>query len=345
VSYDHSETGNVLKLIESSWDLLRPHLTETRFSKDATFKTEIRYPELACREALINAIAHRDYSVEGRGIEIHVYSDRLEIINPGSLLSTVKIEDIELLKGVHDSRNSYIARVLKEAGYMRELGEGIRRIYEEMNLNELEKPQIQSDNNEFRMILHYRSVYSREEKLWLENFERFNLTREQKAVIRLGYNNQEITPNQIYEVTGIVDVHQYNQFITTLREMGILRRTVARDKVKNLRFKLHKNQRDVPQFAVDIPQASRKTDGNIIFIGNLPYGIEQIELTSKLQAIFGVFGEIIHISTPVDRIKNVTRGFAFITFRESEAVEKAITKSSNLNLDGRKLLVNRPKHN
>jgi len=63
---DQEVTANIITLIESSWELLLPYLTETRFSKDAIFRTQIIYPELACREALINAISHRDYSMEGR---------------------------------------------------------------------------------------------------------------------------------------------------------------------------------------------------------------------------------------------------------------------------------------
>lgn len=55
-------------------------------SSDAMFKTQIIYPDLACKEALINAIAHRDYSIEGRGIEVYVYDDRLEIKSPGMLV-------------------------------------------------------------------------------------------------------------------------------------------------------------------------------------------------------------------------------------------------------------------
>lgn len=45
------------------------------------------YPELACRETLVNAIGHRDYSEEGRGTEIYVFDDRMEVRNPGALLA------------------------------------------------------------------------------------------------------------------------------------------------------------------------------------------------------------------------------------------------------------------
>lgn len=155
-------TGNIFKLIESSWEELRPHLTETRFSKDGLFKTQIVYPEFACREALINAITHRDYSNEGRGIEVRIFSDRLEVLSPGKLLSSIAIKDLEELRGVHQSRNAYIARALREFGYVRELGEGIRKIFELMEKNDLVKPKIESPNKSFIVTLFHKFIYTKE---------------------------------------------------------------------------------------------------------------------------------------------------------------------------------------
>jgi ATP-dependent DNA helicase RecG len=150
--------GNILELIEGSWATLRPFLTETRFSNDALFKKQIIYPEFACKEALINAITHRDYSLEGRGIEIKIFDDRLEVLSPGKLLSSITIAELEELKGIHQSRNVYIARVLRESGYVRELGEGIRRIFELMESNDFVKPRIESPNKSFIITLFYKQT-------------------------------------------------------------------------------------------------------------------------------------------------------------------------------------------
>src|SRR5690606_22114342 len=57
---DEIARGNVLELLSSSWEKLRPHLVETKLSPEALFKQRVMYPEDACREALTNAIAHRD---------------------------------------------------------------------------------------------------------------------------------------------------------------------------------------------------------------------------------------------------------------------------------------------
>ena len=150
--------GNVFRLVEAAWEALRPHLTETRLSVDAIFKTQIIYPELACKEALVNAITHRDYSIEGRGIEIRIFDDRLQILSPGKLLSTITIKDLEELKGVHQTRNTYIGRVLREYGYIRELGEGIRRMFDLMKSNELVPPKIESPNKSFIVTLFYKYI-------------------------------------------------------------------------------------------------------------------------------------------------------------------------------------------
>jgi len=99
----------------------------------------------------------------------------MEIINPGGLLSSISINDIKKMTGIHQSRNSLVARVLKEAGYMRELGEGIRRIHDLMRQNDLNPPEFHSDHNAFKIILHQKYIYSKEEILWLDNFNLFGL--------------------------------------------------------------------------------------------------------------------------------------------------------------------------
>ena len=165
VIYDDEATKNIILLIENSWDLIRPHLVETRFSEEAKFKTQIIYPELACREALINAIAHRDYSVEGRGIEVSIFHDRFEINSPGGLLSSISINDLRQLKGVHQSRNSLIAKTLREIGYMRELGEGMRRIFKVIRDSDLKAPDLDSNQERFSITLHQKFIYSKRGKI------------------------------------------------------------------------------------------------------------------------------------------------------------------------------------
>lgn len=242
--------GNIIQLIDQAWDQLRPHLVQTKFSGTAKFETRVLYPELACREALINAIAHRDYSQEGRGIEIYVFDDRMEVKSPGELLSTLSIVDIKAQTGAHQSRNTFISRVLRELGYMREVGEGMRRIFELMQSNELEEPSIQSGESIFGVILSNKTLYSAEHMVWLDSFSDFDLSREEKAIVVLGYGGKRISTNEIWSTLGIVDTDNYRKLINGLQRKGILKSEIEKQKAQKL-AKLSKiSVRDVPRLVI-----------------------------------------------------------------------------------------------
>ena len=218
ISLDGADTCNILELLSRSWDRLRPHLVETKLSPDsALFREQVMYPEDACREALINAITHRDYSLEGQGIEIFVYDDRMEVQSPGSLLSTVDLNELKKLTGVHESRNALLARVLREVGYVREMGEGIRRIFRLFNDADFVPPDIQSTPSKFMITLHYKSVFSAEDQHWLAGFRRLKLTREEMLVALLGKDGQVIAPQQIYDLLGLVDWDIYGDYVGKCR--------------------------------------------------------------------------------------------------------------------------------
>lgn len=253
---DESVVGNILQLINEGWDSLRPHLVQTRLGEDARFEATVMYPELACREALVNAIAHRDYSDEGRGIEIFVFDDRLEIRSPGSLLSSIRVEDLLKLEGVHQSRNAFVARVLRELGYMRELGEGLRRIFELMQKSELSPPELLNGETSFSVALHHKTVYSQDEKLWLERFEACGLNREQKAVVVMGQNGAVIAPQDIWDKLGIVDTEHYRQLVLSLQELGILGSTISKSKAQNRARSRRIPVRRIPRFTIQVPETA-----------------------------------------------------------------------------------------
>ncbi len=354
VVYEDEADDNILQLIQSSWELIRPHLTtETRIASDAIFRTQIVYPELACREALINAIAHRDYSIEGRGIEVHVYSDRLEIISPGALLSSIRIEDLKELKGVHQSRNSLIARVLRERGYVRELGEGIRRIYELMALNDLTEPELYTDRTIFRVTLSQKFIYTKEERLWLENFSHLNLDRDQKTVVRLGVNGRIISANEIWNAVGISDTDYYRQLLESLRKFDILQATITKQKViKTARVqKIDKKQ--VPRYLIVVPsnnltkainfvkpsvknfEINDEADYAKVYVGNIPFEAEPTELMS----VFAQYGDVVNVSIPRYQETNQVRGYAFVEFELKDSASRAISDSGKVILRGRRLEV------
>ena len=91
---------------------------------DLVFEERFEYPTFAWQEAIINAVAHRDYALTGTPIEVWMFDDRLEVRSPGELVEPVSIERLTHRERIHASRNPRIVRVLTDLGYMRELGEG-----------------------------------------------------------------------------------------------------------------------------------------------------------------------------------------------------------------------------
>ena len=102
------------------------------------------YPLEALREAVVNAIVHRDYSREGESIRVFYYKDRVEIHSPGLLLPGITVEQMQ--RGEVDSRlrNSVLGTLLRDIpGYMERIGSGVRFMLNETKRMGLPPPQFQ----------------------------------------------------------------------------------------------------------------------------------------------------------------------------------------------------------
>ena len=122
-------TGPLPRLIENAWNLIWSEMAVSAVVKGLEREEKFEYPQFAVREAIVNAICHRDYRLKGRRIEIRMYSDRLEVISPGGLPGFITVENI---KDEHFSRNPRIVNGLFQWGYIEELGLGIDRMIEVM---------------------------------------------------------------------------------------------------------------------------------------------------------------------------------------------------------------------
>jgi ATP-dependent DNA helicase RecG len=245
----------IIRLIDLAWERLTVALTQhTLLTETARFEQSLLYPQIACREALINAIVHRNYAIEGRGIEISIFHDRMEIFSPGMLLSTITLNDIKERKGVHESRNPSIARVLREVGFIREMGEGIRRIYDVMRSNSLIEPGFDNATNGFTVTLFNKSLYDPALKLWLSNFDIHRLPETQKAVLALGYGGKRFSTQDVVDRLGIVDTDEVREILTPLVNRGLIRRVVSHLKANNEARTRRIPKREIKVWDVVIPQ-------------------------------------------------------------------------------------------
>lgn len=142
----------LFKILEQSREFINSQLREfTHLNPDGVFETVPEYPEFAWYEGLVNAVCHRDYSNSGEYIIVKLFDDRLEISSPGRLGGFVTLET---MKNKRYSRNPQIARVLNELGIVRELNEGVKRIYSEMQKFYLKDPVYsEPDRNSVLLVL------------------------------------------------------------------------------------------------------------------------------------------------------------------------------------------------
>jgi len=143
--------GNLFQQVENSLEILRTKYLHSQISFEGIHRRDIlEYPYEALREATINAIIHRDYSGLSQ-TQIRVYSDKLIIMNEGSLPPEITVED---LKRNHLSkpRNRLLADVFYFAGFIEAWGRGTLKIVEKCRDQGLPKPEFQNDHGVMSVI-------------------------------------------------------------------------------------------------------------------------------------------------------------------------------------------------
>ena len=144
-------TGPVPRLVEATWNLVWSEMAISAVVKGLEREETFEYPQFAVREALVNAICHRDYRLRGRRIEVRMFSDRLEVISPGGLPGFITVENI---KDEHFSRNPRLVGGLFHWGYIEELGLGIDRMIEVMAQAGHSPPKFDARPYSFAVALH-----------------------------------------------------------------------------------------------------------------------------------------------------------------------------------------------
>ncbi|RPJ03082.1 MAG: hypothetical protein EHM39_00310 [Chloroflexi bacterium] len=119
VAFEQSLRGPLIKLVDDLWDLIRAQM-RTPTTNDA-----LDYPEAVVREALVNAVCHRDYRRRGDGVTVRMFPDRLEISSPGGLPGFLTTQ---YLLGGRFSRNPRLNWGMFQWGYVEEPGQGILRM-------------------------------------------------------------------------------------------------------------------------------------------------------------------------------------------------------------------------
>lgn len=154
---DAEYSGSVISLIENGEAFIKRNC-KMKWRKTANSREEMpEYVERSYHEALVNALAHRDYLVNGSEVHIDIYDDRMEIYSPGGMPDGSMIQDRDPLTVPSTRRNPVLADVFNRLGYMERKGSGFGKIisgYElQINYNESKRPSFRSDRYQFTVVM------------------------------------------------------------------------------------------------------------------------------------------------------------------------------------------------
>lgn len=175
--------GNAFVLLREAEAFVQRHISiAARFEPGKMQRIdEPTYPPKGVREAIINAISHRDYTIVGGSVTISIYDDRLEVISHGKLPNGIKVSD---LKREHESlpRNELIAHTLFRRGIIESVGTGTQEMIKYCKELGMQEPEFIEQGNAFYVIFKAKEVLHTIRRVD-ENFE--TLTIRQKAIVNL----------------------------------------------------------------------------------------------------------------------------------------------------------------
>lgn len=163
--------GTLFEQYDAAYDFILSCLNKSYHITGKRREEKLEIPSIAVREALMNAILHRNYHISSP-IKVAIYQDRIEIFSPGGFPGPVDTANLE--SGITYVRNHAIAKILWEYNYIEKMGSGFISIFHSYREEKLQTPQIQEGTNFIKVILpRVKAVHleGREENEVLDLFQ------------------------------------------------------------------------------------------------------------------------------------------------------------------------------
>ncbi len=181
---------------------------------------QVEYPVKAVREAIVNAVAHRDYSIRGDEIRVFMFSDRIEFYSPGRLPGHVTVDNIVEERF---SRNEVIVQVLADMGFIEHLGYGIDRMIKLMRDYGLPAPRFQETAGGFRVILYgHGEGLIGEEEIDLTRWSHLDLNERQEKALAYLLEKGRITNREYQELCPEVSSETIRRDLADLVNKNVL---------------------------------------------------------------------------------------------------------------------------
>ena len=242
---DERFENNIPNLIIELHNFLRISLKDYYFLdlEKGKFIKVPEYPEEAWLEGIVNALCHRSYNLQGSAIYIKHFDDYIEISNSGPLPAQVTIENI---KNERYARNPRIARVLEDMGYVRQLNEGVVRIYQSMEKSMLSEPEYKEQNANVYLTLRNKihknsKIINDNLKQQIEhNWKNYNDT--QKTILFHLFNKGELT---LIDLCDLIDIHcnTLRQYLNQFIDANIVQKLSAKKRDINAKYILNQTKK------------------------------------------------------------------------------------------------------
>ena len=184
------------------------------------------YPVEALREAIVNAVAHRDYSkfVRGNYIQIRLFADRIEIQSPGGLYGNVTEENLE---EEQSTRNRILVRLMEDCRLVENRGSGIRTMLGVMREANLEPPKFEDKRSSFWVTFRNHTLMGPAQVEWLNQFADVALNDHQRFALVYMRTNQQMTNGDYTRLNHVDRVVAYQE-LRGLAQTGLVKPVGAR---------------------------------------------------------------------------------------------------------------------
>ena len=216
---DKKEYGtDIFSQLSNSVSFIQNHINQRGEIKGLYRIDTYEIPTEALREALINALIHRDYTNHGRDIKVGIYDDIVNIVSPGGLPYNITLHDI--YNGRSETRNKVLANLFKELELIEKWGTGINRIKKLCIDKGLQEPLF-SEKNDFIDIEFIREIENQKDTQETAQETAQETTKDK--IIFLLKNNPKITKEDIMKKLNKAD-GTIKQHLANLKKEGILKR-------------------------------------------------------------------------------------------------------------------------
>jgi ATP-dependent DNA helicase RecG len=215
-------SGNIPSLVDQVIEAILAHTSQYSVVVGTRREVWPEYPIVALREAVLNALAHRDYGLAGARVDITIWDDRIEIKSPGSLPGHITIDNI---RDEHYSRNPKTMHVLKLLGLVEEYGEGVDRMFDEMEARLMEPPMITATSASVTVTFRNRFLVDIEQQAWLALLGHVELSSAERRILILARSGLGVTPRDVRAHLGSINP---SPLLTGLMAKGLLVRVGER---------------------------------------------------------------------------------------------------------------------